>query len=147
MGFSGTKVFPIRTITLPITIGTYPQQLTKEITFLVVDYFSTYNANIERPTLNAWKATTSTYHLLVKFLTKYNIGEAYRDQMAARECYIAILEMDDHFQALNIEERWVIVEPTKALEEISLDDNRLDRITCIGMQGNPMVYKELTLFL
>ena len=27
---------------------------------------------------------------------EYKIGEALGDQMAAHECYIAILEMDDH---------------------------------------------------
>ena len=43
--------------------------------------------------------------------------------MATRECYIAMLEMDDHLQALNFEERMVAVEPTEDLEEISLDDN------------------------
>ena len=55
--------------------------------------------------LNAWRAATSTYHLLVKFLTEYGIGEVHRDRMAAYECYIAMLEMDDHLQVLNIEER------------------------------------------
>ena len=44
--------------------------------------------------------------------------------MAHRECYIAMLEIDDHLQALNIEERWVTVEPTKALEDVSLNDER-----------------------
>ena len=42
VGFSGIKVFPIKTI----TIGTYYQQLTKEVSFLVVDCSSTYNAII-----------------------------------------------------------------------------------------------------
>ena len=42
--------------------------------------------------------------------------------MATRECYIAMLEMDD-LQALNIEERKVTVEPTEDLEEISLADD------------------------
>ena len=45
--------------------------------------------------------------------------------MVAYECYIAILDMDDHLQALNIEERRVAVEPTEDLEEISLVDNVL----------------------
>lgn len=53
VGFDDTKVFFVRSITLPMTIGTYPQQLTKEITFLVVDCSSTYNTIIGRPTLNA----------------------------------------------------------------------------------------------
>ena len=52
--------------------------------------------------------------------------------MATRECYIAMLKMDDHLQALSIEEKWIVVEPTKDLEEISLDDNVLGRTTCIG---------------
>ena len=43
--------------------------------------------------------------------------------MATYECYIAIIEMDNHLQALNIEERKVTVEPTKDLEEIFLDDD------------------------
>lgn len=96
VGFSGTKVFLVGTITLPVTVGTYPQQLTKETTFLVVDFFSANNANIERLTLNAWKVATFTYHLLVKFSMEYGIGEAHRDLMAAHECCIAMLEMDDH---------------------------------------------------
>ena len=96
VGFDDTKVFFVRSITLPMTNGTYPQQLTKEITFLVVDCSSTYNTIIGRPTLNAWRAATSTYYLLVKFQTEYGVGEAHGDQMAPRECYIAILEIDDH---------------------------------------------------
>ena len=53
--------------------------------------------------------------------------------MAIHECYVAMLEMEDHLQALNIEERRVAVEPTEDLEEISLDDNILGRIACIGV--------------
>lgn len=71
--FGGTKVFPIGTITLCVTIRMYPQQLTKEVNFLVIDYSSAYNATIGQPTLNVWRAAMSTYHLLVKFLTEYGI--------------------------------------------------------------------------
>lgn len=66
-----------------------------------------------------------TYHLLVKFPMEYGIEKARENQMAARECYIAMLEMDDHLQALNILERQVTVEPIEDLKEISLDDNYL----------------------
>lgn len=97
--------------------------------------------------LNAWKAATSTYHLLVKFLTEYMVGEACRDQMATCECYIAMLEMNDHLQTLNIEDRRVTVEPIEDLEKISLDDNFPGWITCISMQANPSICKELALFL
>ena len=61
--FGSTKVFPVGSITLPVTIGTYPQQITKEISFLVVKFSSTNNAINGQPTLKAWKAATSTYHL------------------------------------------------------------------------------------
>ena len=133
VGFGNTKVFPVGTITSPITIGTYLQQLTKEVHFLIIDCSLAYNAIIRRPTLNAWQEATSTYHLLVKFPTKYRIREAQGDKMATRESYIVMLEMDDHLQALNIEEIRVAVEPTEDLEEISLDDNILGRIACIGV--------------
>lgn len=67
--------------------------------------------------------------------------------MAPRECYIAMLEIDDHLQALNIEERWVTVEPTEALKDVSLDDERPNRTTHIGTQSSLLVCKKLTLFL
>ena len=37
IGFGGTKVYPLGAVTLPVTIGDYPQQITKDVTFLVVD--------------------------------------------------------------------------------------------------------------
>ena len=82
-------------ITLPVVVGSYPQQITKEVNFLVVVYSSSYNAIIERPTLNSWKAITSTYHLSVKFPTEYEIGQAQGDQLAARECYLAMMALDE----------------------------------------------------
>ena len=44
VGFEGTRVYPHDAVTLPITVGDYPQQITKDVTFLVVDCSSTYNA-------------------------------------------------------------------------------------------------------
>ena len=75
VGFGGTKVFPLGAITLSVMAGDYPQQITKEVTFLVVDCSSAYNAILRRPTLNSWKAVTSTYHLMIKFPTVYRVGE------------------------------------------------------------------------
>ena len=96
IGFGGTKVYPVGAVTLPVMVGDYPQQITKDVTFLVVDYLSVYNAILGRPTLNSWKAVTSTYHLMIKFPTKYGVGEVRGDQVAVRECYIAMLEINDH---------------------------------------------------
>ena len=44
VGFGGTRVFPLGAVTLSVMVGDYPQQITKDITFLVVDYLSAYNA-------------------------------------------------------------------------------------------------------
>ncbi|XP_065637273.1 uncharacterized protein LOC136070779 [Quercus suber] len=73
--FGGTRVFPIGSITLSVTVGNYPQELTRNVMFLVVNCSSAYNGILGRPTLNSWKAATSTYHLMIKFPTDYGIGE------------------------------------------------------------------------
>ena len=88
-------MFPLGAITLFVTAGDYPQQITREVTFLVVDCSSAYNAILGQPTLNSWKAMTSTYHLMIEFPTDYGVGELRGNQVAARECYIAMLEMED----------------------------------------------------
>ena len=104
VGFGGTRVLSLGAITLSVTVGDYPQQITKDVTFLVVDYSSAYNGILRQPTLNSWKAATSTYHLMIKFPTEYGIGKLRGDQVAARECYIAMLEMEDHQQTMCIGE-------------------------------------------
>ena len=119
----------------------------KDVTFLVVDCSSTYNAILGRPTLNLWKAITSTYHLMIKFPTKYGIGELHRNQVAARECYIAMLEMDDHQQIMCIGEQQTVAEPVEELEEVILDDSRPERTTRVGTLASWPVCQELTAFL
>ena len=75
VGFGGTRVLPLGAVTLSIMVGDYPQQITKDVTFLVFDCSFAYNAILGRPTLNSWKAVTSTYHLMIKFPTNYGVGE------------------------------------------------------------------------
>ena len=96
VGFGGTRVLPLGAVTLSVVVGDYPQQITKDVTFLVVDCSPAYNAILGRPTLNSWKAVTSTYYLMIKFPTNYGVGELQGNQMAACECYVAMMEMDDH---------------------------------------------------
>ena len=67
--------------------------------------------------------------------------------MATRECYVAMMEMDDHLQAMNIEEHRMVTEPVEKLEEILLDDSNLDRTTKIGTLANPTLHRALTTFL
>ena len=88
-------MFSLGAITLAMTVGDYPQQITREVMFLVVDCSSAYNAILGRPTLNSWNAVTLTYHLMIKFPTDYGVGELRGNQVAARECYIAMIERED----------------------------------------------------
>ena len=132
IGFGGMKVQPIGTITLPVMVGSYPQQVTKSVNFLVVDCSSSYNAIIGRPTLNSWKAVTSTYHLSVKFPTECGIGQVQGDQLAARECYLAMMALYKQVQMMSIEERRFVAEPIEVLEDISLEEGNLEKFTRIG---------------
>ena len=138
---------PVGTITLPVVVGTYPQQVTRNINFLVVDCSSSYNAIIGRPTLNSWKAVTSTYHLSVKFPTEHGVGEVQGDQLAARECYLAMLAMDEQTQTMNIEERRIVAEPTEILEDIPLDEDDLGKSIRIGADLEGKIKKDLIRFL
>ena len=104
VGFGGTRILPIGSITLLVTVDDYPQQITKDVTFLVVDCSSVYNGILGRPTLNSWNAATSIYHLMIKFPTEYGIGELRGDQVAAHECYIAMLELENYQQTMYIGE-------------------------------------------
>ena len=108
VGFGGMKVQPVGTISLPVVVGAYLQQITRNVNFLVIDCLSLYNAIIGRPTLNSWKAITSIYHLLIKFPTEHGVGQVQGDQLAARECYLAMLAMDEQVQTMNIEEKRIV---------------------------------------
>ena len=139
VGFGGTRVFPLGVVTLSMTVGDYPQQITKDVTFLVVDCLSTYNAILGGPTLNSWKAVISTYHLMIKFLTNYAVGELSGNQVAASKSYIDMMEIDYHLQAMNIEEHRMVTESVERLEEILPNDSKLDQMTKIGTLASSTV--------
>ena len=63
---------------------------------------------IRRPTLNCWKATTSTYCLKIKFPIENGVGKVKGDQVLARECYQAVLVAKENHT-------WMLIdrEPTK----------------------------------
>ena len=123
VNFSGDRVYPKG------TVGTHSRQLTRQLEFLVVDCPSSYNVIIKRPTLNRWKASTSTYCLNVKFPTDSGAGEVKGDQVLARECYQAVLAAKEN-HAWVIEEK----EPNEmeALETITLDRDETGKTTRIG---------------
>ena len=113
----------------------------------MVDCSSSYNAIIGRPTLNRWKAVTSTYHLSVKFPTEYGVGQVQGDQLAARECYLAMLSVDEHMQTMSIEERRVTAEPTEVLEDIPLEKGNPEKFTRIGTSMKEKTKQDLVQFL
>ena len=76
---------------------------------------------------------------MIKFPTEYGVREIRGDQVVTRECYIAMLEMDDYLQTMNIEEQWVVAECIEGLEKILLDNSRPDRMTRINTLASPLV--------
>ncbi|GAV67537.1 hypothetical protein CFOL_v3_11042 [Cephalotus follicularis] len=91
VGFAGEIVHPLGSIDLSVVVGTAPRQTQVQMTFLVVDTPSPYNAIVGRPGLNLMQAIVSTWHLLMKFPTRFGAGEARGDQQAARQCYITTI--------------------------------------------------------
>ena len=67
--------------------------------------------------------------------------------MAARECYIAMIEMEDQQQMMCIGEQRAIAEPVEELEEVSLNDTLLKRTTRIYTLASWPVRQALTTFL
>ena len=67
--------------------------------------------------------------------------------MTARECYVAIMEMEDHLQTFSIEEHRIATKPVEKLQEVLLNDSKLDRTTKIGTLTNPTVRQALITFL
>ena len=82
--------------------------------------------------MNSWKAATSTYHLSVKFPIEYDIGEVQGDQLANRECYLAMLAMDEQMQTMNIEERRTLAKPIEVLEDVPLDESNPEKLPGLG---------------
>ena len=53
IGFKGTRAYPPGVVTLPVTVCDYLQQITKDVSSMVVDYLSAYNAILGDPILNS----------------------------------------------------------------------------------------------
>ena len=84
---------------------------------------------------------------MIKFPTDYGVGELCRNQVATRECYVAMMEMDDHLQGVNLEEHRTMTEPVERLEEIVLDNSKADQMTKINTLTSLSVRQELMTFL
>ena len=84
---------------------------------------------------------------MIKFPMDYGVRELRENQVAVRECYIAMIEMEDQQQTMCIREQRVIAEPIEELEEVNLDDARPERTTRIGTLASWPVRQALTTFL
>ena len=147
VGFTGNKVKPSGVVSLRIEAGTFPKQVRTSVEFLVVDCPSAYNVIIGRPTLNKLKAITSTYHLLVRFLTEHGIRELRGDQATAKECYFASFGPEATHQTMKIDEGHRLVEPTEELEVVVLDDEKPHKTTSIGTKMDGRLRESMIKFL
>ena len=84
---------------------------------------------------------------MIKFLMEYGVGEVQGDQVAAHECYIAMLEIYDHLQTMCIEEQRMVAELVEGMEEVLLDDSKPERTTKISILASLLVRQALMTFL
>ena len=67
--------------------------------------------------------------------------------MATHECYIAMLEMEDHQQTICIEEQRTIAESVEELEKVTLDELRPEQMTRMGILASQPISQALAAFL
>ena len=75
------------------------------------------------------------------------LGSCKETKWPARECYIAMLEMEDHQQTMCIEEQRTMAEPVEELEVVTLDESRLERTTRMGTLASQPIRQALVSFL
>ncbi|KAL5743903.1 hypothetical protein ACOSQ2_027019 [Xanthoceras sorbifolium] len=83
-GFSGSITIPLGMITLPVTVGEEPEQVTKMVVFVVVDHPGACNVILGKPFLFNVKAIVSMYHLTIKFPMEGGVGTIKGNQHTAR---------------------------------------------------------------
>ncbi|KAL2252543.1 UNVERIFIED_CONTAM: hypothetical protein Sindi_0049000, partial [Sesamum indicum] len=143
IGFVESEDVPKGVIDLPVSMGEEPRRKTCMIQFLVVDSLFAYNVVLGRPGLNKFRAVVSTYHLKMKFPTKYGIWEVRYDQKAARKCYnLAIKQVDAMKKEKRKEEqgqseevkrgKMERLEPVEEYKEVELVPGELHKTTHIG---------------
>ena len=144
VSFSGDWIYPKGIIMLLVIAGAYPAWITKQVDFLIVDFPSSYNVILGRPTQNRLKAVTLTYCLKVKFSTLNGIGQICGDQLLARECYQAVLASKENHA-------WMVEEeskkPTQELEDVSLVEGDVTKVTKVGARLDANLKTKIMEFL
>ncbi|GAV86322.1 hypothetical protein CFOL_v3_29754 [Cephalotus follicularis] len=147
-------IHPLGSINLSVVAGTAPRQTQVEMTFLVVDTPSPYNAIVGRPGLNLLEAIVSMRHLLVKFPTRFGVGEVRGDQQAARQCYNTTISDKGKDQALpiaNVELRGDMEpERPQSVEDVlqvPMEEGKNEKVFQVGSQLGEAENGELITFL
>ncbi|GAV71618.1 hypothetical protein CFOL_v3_15108 [Cephalotus follicularis] len=124
------------------------------MTFLVVDTPSPYNAIIGRPGLNLLEAIVSTRHLLMKFPTRFGVGEVRGDQQVARQCYktaIANKGKDKVLTIANVKLRGGMEperpQPVEDVVQVALHEGNTEQVFQVGSQLGEVEKGELITFL
>ncbi|GAV57240.1 hypothetical protein CFOL_v3_00778 [Cephalotus follicularis] len=141
VGFAGETIHPLGSINLSMVAGTTPRQTQVEMTFLVVDTPSPYNAIVGRPGLNLMEAIVSTRHLLMKFPTRFGVGEVRGDQQATRQCYrTAISDSGKHkvLPITNVELRGDVEperpQPIEDVLQVPMEEGDNEKVFQVGSQ-------------
>ncbi|GAV91887.1 hypothetical protein CFOL_v3_35272, partial [Cephalotus follicularis] len=154
VGFTGETIHPLGSINLSVVAGTAPRQTQVEMTFLVVDTPSPYNAIIGRPGLNLLEAIVSTRHLLMKFHTRFGVGEVRGDQEVARRCYKTAISDKGKGKVLsiaNVELRGDMEperpQPVEDVLQVPVEEGNDERVLQVGSQLGEAEKEELITFL
>ncbi|CAL2238162.1 unnamed protein product [Prunus armeniaca] len=143
VSFSGEVVQPIRSIHLPISIGSAPQWRTITTPFLIIDCPTAYNVILGRPAMAQMKVFISTHMLLLKFPTPYGTGTVRGDQLGPRSYYASAVK------STNRQHRGeaLAAEPVEDLELVTLDEDIQDRQVRIGTSLSQELRSDLVAFL
>ena len=75
------------------------------------------------------------------------LGSCKETRWPARECYIAMLKMEDHQQTMCIEEQRTIAKLVEELEELTFDESRPEQTIRMGTLASQPMRQALTVFL
>ncbi|KAL0400245.1 UNVERIFIED_CONTAM: hypothetical protein Sradi_2367800 [Sesamum radiatum] len=133
-GFAGEVVHPRGMISLPLTIGAGPTQKTCMLKFLVVNVPSAYNVILGRPTLTAFQAVISIYHMKIKFPTLGGVGEVQGDHLQFKKYYVEAVRKG---QKRNLQDEKHQGVPSRSLDKTTRVDahlggkNKEEIISCL----------------
>ena len=154
IGFGGECLIHLGSIDLLVTIREPPHQATKMAGFLVMEHHSVYNFILDRLALNLFRATASTYHLMIKFPTETGTRILRADQEESRKCYVTALKGKmDKRECLQVtldprdERNKQRGSPVKKLDTIQVRYNDQSKTVRVGSSLPPKIRKRLEDFL